>query len=606
LDIAILVKVVPASDTLRHDPLLRTAVRDGVPLFLNPFDQRALRVGLDLRKPGEAVTVLSMGPPAIEPALREAIGLGADRVVLLTDPQFAGSDTLATSRTLVRALGRVGHGLVLAGRASTDSETAQVGPEVAGLLGVPVVSSARKISRDEEGDGLEVVGETETGIARYRVEPPAVITVGEKIVKIRRPTPEEIAATAGRVVEYWSAEELGMTPEHIGASGSPTVVLSLGEEAPRRRALVFDRGTILERVVAAVEALPKAPGGPALSGSALEPVRTPLRDDDEVMVLVTGPEGRLEPPTLSVIAEVRRTLAPCWPSAVWVGGSPSPTDDEALDRAGAVRGYRVGAGLSDIDSRLVAVAFHQLVEERPRAAAGLFLSDTFGREVAGQVAARAGLGLTGDAISFEEESDGGLLWSKPAFGGSVVAKIRCRTRPNLATIRAGVFEPPPEVQSRTRLSWEERSYDLPPPSVRCLERTVEDDPRFGDLDRASTILCVGRGIGGPETIEGLRPLLARLSAALAATRKVVDAGWVPRHRQAGLTGRSLAPRLVILVGVSGAVNHLVAWRRAGTILAINADPLAAVFHSSDIGIVGAWQEALPALVDALTSPPASR
>ncbi|HYK94103.1 MAG TPA: electron transfer flavoprotein subunit beta, partial [Thermoplasmata archaeon] len=112
---AVLVKVVPDLDQLRFDPERKTVVREGNQLYANPFDQRALRVALDLRRPGETVSVLSMGPPAAESVLREALALGADRAVLITDRALAGSDTLVTARVLAHALRRVDHRVVLAG-----------------------------------------------------------------------------------------------------------------------------------------------------------------------------------------------------------------------------------------------------------------------------------------------------------------------------------------------------------------------------------------------------------------------------------------------------------------------------------------------------------
>src|SRR5579863_1123181 len=138
--IAVLVKVVPALENVRFDPERKTMVREGIEQFLNPFDARALRVALELRRAGETVHVLSMGPPAARAVLAESRALGADRATLVTDPRLAGSDSLVTARVLARALDGAGPtDLVLAGKWTTDSETGQVGPQVAGLLGTSVV-----------------------------------------------------------------------------------------------------------------------------------------------------------------------------------------------------------------------------------------------------------------------------------------------------------------------------------------------------------------------------------------------------------------------------------------------------------------------------------
>ncbi|MCI4330317.1 MAG: FAD-binding protein [Thermoplasmata archaeon] len=601
MEIAVLLKVVPATDAMRFDPVLRAAIREGVPLFPNPFDQRALRVALEMRRPGESVTVLSMGPPSTEPALRESLELGADRVVLITDPRLAGSDTLASARALVRGLGRTGHSLVLTGRSSTDSDTGQLPAEVAGLLGVPIVSSALRILRDVDGDGLEVVGETDQGSARFCVEPPVVVSVGEKIAKPLRPTPEQVDAGRMRAVERWSLSDIGLDPRSVGFEGSPTSVLSLASPAPTRRGVVFDTGSVDERVASALRELPEAAWGSAASAPirALAADGRPL-DQHEMCVLVTGADGHLEPSALPLASGLSASVSPGWSSAIWVGAPPTTGELAMLEGAGLLRGYQILLDPARLDSRSVALAVQRVLEEREAAAAGAFLSSTFGREVAGQVAARVGLGLIGDAVGVERNPAGELLWSKPAFGGGAVATIRSRTRPSLATIRDGVFPNAAGGGPPGALSWEELPFDPPGSSLQLLERTSEADPEFGDLSRSSTVVCVGRGIGGPEEIGALRPWLTQIGAALAATRKVVDAGWVRRHRQAGLTGRTLAPALVILLGVHGAPNQMVAWRRAGAILAVDPDRNAPVFRQADVGVVGTWQEVLPVLRAKLT------
>jgi electron transfer flavoprotein alpha subunit len=118
------------------------------------------------------------------------------------------------------------------------------------------------------------------------------------------------------------------------------------------------------------------------------------------------------------------------------------------------------------------------------------------------------------------------------------------------------------------------------------------------LARAEVVIGVGTGVA-PDEYEQLSPLAALLGAELAATRKVTDRGWAPRSRQVGITGRSIAPRLYVALGLSGKFNHVVGVRAAGTILAVNQDPGAPVFAHCDIGIVGDWHEVVPLLQEAL-------
>jgi electron transfer flavoprotein alpha subunit len=132
--------------------------------------------------------------------------------------------------------------------------------------------------------------------------------------------------------------------------------------------------------------------------------------------------------------------------------------------------------------------------------------------------------------------------------------------------------------------------------MRIISQTRDDDVEV--LARAEAVIGVGAAVQPHEYAE-LTPLAALLGAELAATRKVTDKGWAPRSRQVGITGRSIAPRLYVAVGLSGKFNHMVGVRAAGTVLAINEDPGALVFHQCDIGIVGDWHTAVSALASAL-------
>jgi electron transfer flavoprotein alpha subunit len=598
MDFLVLMKVVPPSDSLRYDPAGHRVLREGQELVVNPFDQRALRVALELRRPGEAVTVLSLGPPSAREALKEARALGADRVLLLSDPVFAGSDTLATARALASAAHRVGHDVTLGGVWTTDSETGQVGPEVAALLGVPVVSGARAVRRDANGPGFDVTVDTPTGWAQYRASAPLVVTVGEKIAKPLHATPDALGHLPDPAVEVWTAGTLGILAAETGTAGSPTVVERVEEVAPQRNPRRFADGTPGDRVRAAIAALAPLLAAPRAGPLPLPPAPSPLRPHDEVLVLVTGPSGDLDPPTLGMVSEVRRALAGAWPSAVWVGPPPTEAATHRLDLAGSLAGYCMQTSEPRPGSALVARCVASVLDLRPSALAGLFLSDAFGREVAGQLAARRGLGLVGDAIGLRPDPSHGIVWSKPSFGGGTVAEIHSTTRPSLATVRPGTFDPAPEGPRGEGFGWTTLPSSRERNAVELRGEGAETmDPV--DLERREVVVVVGMGMGGPEGIERLRPTLTRWHAGLVGTRRVVDAGWLPRQLQLGLTGRSLAPRLGVLLGVSGSPNHLIGWKRAGALLAVNRDPDAPVFRGTDIGIVGSVEEIVPLLEEPL-------
>jgi electron transfer flavoprotein alpha subunit len=173
------------------------------------------------------------------------------------------------------------------------------------------------------------------------------------------------------------------------------------------------------------------------------------------------------------------------------------------------------------------------------------------------------------------------------------------TTPQLATVRPGMFAP---VEPRDEAEAEivELAIDsLPEPRIRLVTREHRSDTAAYELDSAEICLCVGKGVGGPEGIREVEPLAARLGAVVGGSRGVTDAGWIPKNRQIGLTGRAIAPRLYLTVGVRGAFEHLAGSRKAGVIAALNVNERARIFEHADVAVVGDWRETLPPLVDAL-------
>ena len=219
----------------------------------------------------------------------------------------------------------------------------------------------------------------------------------------------------------------------------------------------------------------------------------------------------------------------------------------------------------------------------------------WGREVAARAAARLGAGLTGDAVGFGVE-DGRLVAWKPAFGGSLVAAITCRSA------RADGDGPPRRAAPARPAPGRRRRPGRRPSPVTARGRVAVLDAGRDDeveaLLAARAVVAVGQGVA-PDEYGDLDPLLKVLGAELGATRKVTDKGWLPRARQIGITGHSVAPALYVAIGVSGKFNHVVGARGAGTIVAINNDPEARIFEWADVGIVADWHEVVPLLVDAL-------
>jgi electron transfer flavoprotein alpha subunit len=217
-----------------------------------------------------------------------------------------------------------------------------------------------------------------------------------------------------------------------------------------------------------------------------------------------------------------------------------------------------------------------------------------GRDLAPRLAARLQLGLTGDCVDIGIDAEGRLLQYKPAFGGSVVAPILSRTLPEMATVRPGMLSPGHPDPSRESVVERLLLDRVGPPRVRVVERHSGAEAA-AELDRAEIVIGVGKGIGSKDNLERIEPLMLLLDAALCTTRDVTDDGWLPKQYQVGLTGRAIAPKLYIALGIRGAFEHMVGVRRAGLIVAINKNPKAPVFKNADYGVVGDYAEVVAAL-----------
>jgi electron transfer flavoprotein beta subunit len=237
MNIVVCIKQVPDTPFIRIDRVRMTIIRDGVESIINPLDRIALEAALDLKqKEGGKVSVLTMGPAQSEEALREAIAAGADEAILLSDPGFAGADTLATSRVLAKAISKMDPfpDLILCGKQTIDSDTGHVGPQLAEELNWPQVCGVTEIH--VEMNAL-VVKQLSDGFQNtYKVNLPALLTVSQGL-NVPRHIPLgdlEQAFSNGRVIR-WGLKDLNLQPEEVGFSGSATTVLRLYRPPQKRK-----------------------------------------------------------------------------------------------------------------------------------------------------------------------------------------------------------------------------------------------------------------------------------------------------------------------------------------------------------------------------------
>lgn len=228
MKVIVCIKQVPDTTNVRINPETNTLVREGVQSIINPFDVYALEEGVRVKeKHGGKVTVLTMGPPQAADALREAISLGADDAVLVSDRAFAGADTLATAYALACAITKLGGAdIIFMGRQAIDGDTGQVGPGVAENLGLPHITDIRKI--EEIGDGkITVERLLEEGYARLRTTLPVVLTVVKEINEPRLPSLKGKLAAKKAEIPILKAVDIGADLERVGLNGSPTQVMKI-------------------------------------------------------------------------------------------------------------------------------------------------------------------------------------------------------------------------------------------------------------------------------------------------------------------------------------------------------------------------------------------
>lgn len=228
MKIIVPIKQVPETAAVKMDEATGTMVREGVEAIINPLDLYGLELAIQLReKFGGEVTALSMGPPKAETALREAIAMGCDRGVLLSDKAFAGADTWATSYTLATAIGKLGEfDLIICGERATDGDTGQVGPAIASFLGLPVATYISKFEERREG-AVRVHRLVEDGYEVLDVRLPCVLTVVKEISSPRLPTLGGKIKARQSEIPVWTAASIGADPAKLGLKGSPTRVVKI-------------------------------------------------------------------------------------------------------------------------------------------------------------------------------------------------------------------------------------------------------------------------------------------------------------------------------------------------------------------------------------------
>jgi electron transfer flavoprotein alpha subunit len=567
------IKQVPRLDEVRFDKRNRI-VREEIELVVNPLDAQALGHALNLRESeGGEVVVLTMGPPSARPVLEEAVRRGADRAVHLVDKRFAGADTLATARALARALEREQADVILFGRSTLDGATAQVGPQVAELLGIPQVTHALSVSLD--GDDVRVERETERDVEIWRSNTPVAVSIE------RGPEPPETDETREFTVDELEAETLGGTPRDYGTRGSPTFVKEVRESSLARETERVERPQDgADRLAELLEDLDLEPG---------EAKSRNGQQERGLWVMAERDGDRLHPTSLEGIACAREVADQLSAEVVAVLLTHDPGQlPQDLGAAGADRVLVVRhPALEDFGTATFTAALCSALEQSaPFAVIAPWTSQ--GRDYVPRVAARLGLGLTGDFTRLEvtggdgEDEDPDLLWIKPAWAGTVESPIITHRSPSIGTLRPGVFRPLQRSDdSETPVQEIEVDLDVTD-GAWCEDRRAEvEQGRL--LDNSPTVVCIGPGLD-PDDVDAARHLADALQGGLGATHGAVANGLVPPQLEIGVLKRSMSPLLLVGLGVHDETD-LDAVRAARRLVTVHPDAEAPAHSRADLAIV---------------------
>ena len=246
MNIVVCIKQVPDTTEVKLDPKTGTLIREGVPSIINPDDKAGLEEALKIKEAtGAKVTVVTMGPPQADVALREAYAMGADETILLTDRAFAGSDTWATSSAVAGLVKKLDYDLIIAGRQAIDGDTAQVGPQIAEKLDIPQVTYVQDFSL--EGDTVTVQRQLEDGYEVIKVKTPVMLTAVKELNEPRYMSVDMIFDAFKKDVTIWTIDDLDIDSTVVGLKASPTRVARSFTPSPKGKGVMLE-GTTQDKI----------------------------------------------------------------------------------------------------------------------------------------------------------------------------------------------------------------------------------------------------------------------------------------------------------------------------------------------------------------------
>ena len=640
LTIISLMKQVPLPSEMRmgDDGLMdRTKAKS----IINVDCQYALEAGLQMKNenPEAKLIVCSMGPPSFIASLKRSISLGYDEAYLLSDRKLGGSDTYATGLAIATMLKHLGFGkglnedyIIVAGRQTSDGDTAHVPSQVAENMGIPqgtFIETANIV--DGKVHAKRII---EGGYQMMSLPLPCAMSFTPTGIDPRRPNLSGAVKARTAEVTVFSIDDIGLSTDHIGLgtpgeSGSPTIVSKVAtiksERAPAKMSTGHNESELLSSFYANFEA-----GKNTLEVVEKKAKKAKKKEEEDLRVIdfrkgakgiITWAEivkGKISRPSLELLTPARSL-------ANELGNDTKVTTliigKDVDDLAKELVAYGADEVIVVNDDRLeeyrilpFAETFAQVIKKNNYEIA-LFAATTAGRELAPRIGVKTDSGVTADCTELligehmhrnkqtkEKVVYAPILESRrPTYGESKLATIIGFVCPQISTARAGTFAVPEKNESNEGVISTFKPKLDKKEFVSEIIETVIGEAGGQALFEADIIVAGGRGTASDDMklVKDLAQALKNqgLNAEWAASRVMVDEGVSEYAQQIGQTGKTVRPKVYVAIGISGAVQHIAGMKESDTIVAINNNAKETIFLNSDFGIVGQYEDVLPELIE---------
>jgi len=630
LTIISLIKQVPLPSEMRmgEDGLMdRTKAKS----IINIDCSFGLEAGLQLRKqyPEARLIVCSMGPGSFEASLRTAISMGYDEAYLLSDRKLGGSDTYATGLAIATMLKHLGFTkdskdpfIILAGRQTSDGDTAHVPSQVAERIGIPQATFVESVKADVAGNVI-VKRIIEGGYQMLKLPMPCVISLTPTGIPPRKPSLSGAIRARSLKITTFGIADIGLGTEKIGLNGSPTIVVKVVNIVSERPPITMSQGhneaSLLDSMIANFKK-----GGNILGKKEQEekkdvdrpdfPEKDPREGARGIFTWAEVTNGKISRPSLELLTPARNLATQLGHDTkvitVIIGKNVRPLAQTLIEHGSDEVILVENDKLEEYLVLPFSSIFAQIIRERKPEIA-LFAATTSGRELAPRIGMKTDSGVTADCTGLEIgeyiDKKEKVIYTpilesrRPTYGESKLATILGFVCPQISTARAGTFEVPKVVLGREGIISSFSPILSDNDFIVEILKTERGEGGLSNLFEADIIVSGGRGTTNDSLglVKALADALVRqgVNAEWSSSRPVVDEGVAEYARQVGQTGKTIRPKVYIAIGISGAIQHIAGMKESEKIIAIDHNPKANIFHHADFGIVGEYQDILPELIE---------